>query len=466
VEQLADPVERVLQAVLGASARHVREQLLALRRDRLSRFGRLLAQARRRLADELHQVGMHLLERGMPRVGHAGQAGGQHALEARREGVARQAGEVGLAARDAADDVRAGVARKGLPVGDELVDDGADREDVGAVIGPAPDQELRRPVVQPRVERADVLERLQVPRAEVHDFHLPRRREPHVGGLEVEVQHALAVRVREALADLPPHVEDALDRQQRPSAKHLREAHPRDELGRDPGPAFVVPDAEHRGDVRVPEGAGRLRVALHTRDRAGHVLRDGVEELDRRRAVGLRVPADEHHAAPAAAELAPDLEGTERLRRFQTSSRRAILSASRLRRAACYRGPRFMVIGIGLDLVETARVARALERFGERFVRKLMDPAEAAALPASPPERSLALALAVAGKEAASKALGTGWSQGVRWRDVVVTAGPEPCVRLDGRAAAVARARGSSGRGRLRLSVDGALVIGEFWLLS
>ena len=125
-----------------------------------------------------------------------------------------------------------------------------------------------------------------------------------------------------------------------------------------------------------------------------------------------------------------------------------------------------MVIGIGLDLVETARVARALERFGERFVKKLMDPEEAASLPAAPPERSLALALAVAGKEAASKALGTGWSQGVRWRDVVVTAGPEPRVRLDGRAAAVARARGSSGRNRLRLSVDGALVIGEFWLLS
>src|SRR5262245_56069579 len=125
-----------------------------------------------------------------------------------------------------------------------------------------------------------------------------------------------------------------------------------------------------------------------------------------------------------------------------------------------------MVIGIGLDLVETARVARALERFGERFVKKLMDPEEAGGLPASPSERALALALAVAGKEAASKALGTGWSQGVRWRDVVVTVGPKPAVRLDGRAAAVARARGSSGRGRLALNVDGALVIGEFWLLS
>ena len=54
----------------------------------------------------------------------------------------------------------------------------------------------------------------------------------------------------------------------------------------------------------------------------------------------------------------------------------------------------------------------------------------------------------------------------MRWRDVVVTAGPEPSARLDGRAAEVARARGSSGRSRLRLRVDGALAIGEFWLLS
>lgn len=125
-----------------------------------------------------------------------------------------------------------------------------------------------------------------------------------------------------------------------------------------------------------------------------------------------------------------------------------------------------MVIGIGLDLVEAARVERALARFGDRFVGKLMDPGEAAALPLAPAERALALALAVAGKEAASKALGTGWSQGVRWRDVVVTTGPPPSVSLHGRARDVARARGSSGRSRVRLSRQGALVVGEFWLLD
>ena len=125
-----------------------------------------------------------------------------------------------------------------------------------------------------------------------------------------------------------------------------------------------------------------------------------------------------------------------------------------------------MVIGIGLDVVETARVERALERFGERFVQKLMDPEEARALPAGGPERARRLALAVAGTEAASKALGTGWSQGVRWRDVVVSIEPEARIRLDGRAAEVARELGSSGRGRVRLEIRGPLAVGEFWLLS
>jgi holo-[acyl-carrier protein] synthase len=125
-----------------------------------------------------------------------------------------------------------------------------------------------------------------------------------------------------------------------------------------------------------------------------------------------------------------------------------------------------MVIGIGLDLVETERVSRALERHGERFVRKLMDPEEARALPEAFPERARCLALAVAGKEAASKALGTGWSRGVRWRDVVVSIGPEAAVRLEGRASEVARERGSSGRTQVRLAIAGTHAIGEVWLLS
>jgi holo-[acyl-carrier protein] synthase len=125
-----------------------------------------------------------------------------------------------------------------------------------------------------------------------------------------------------------------------------------------------------------------------------------------------------------------------------------------------------MVVGLGVDLVETARVERLLARYGHRFVRKLMDPEEAHRLPAPEPERVLALALAIAGKEAASKALGTGWSRGVRWRDVVVAREPEPAIRLRGRAAEVALERGSDGRSRTRLAIDGPLAIGEVWLLG
>jgi hypothetical protein len=65
-----------------------------------------------------------------------------------------------------------------------------------------------------------------------------------------------------------------------------------------------------------------------------------------------------------------------------------------------------------------------------------MDPAEAGRLPEPGRERVRAVALAIAAKEAASKAIGTGWSRGVRWRDVVWDA---DSVRLLGRALEVAR---------------------------
>ena len=125
-----------------------------------------------------------------------------------------------------------------------------------------------------------------------------------------------------------------------------------------------------------------------------------------------------------------------------------------------------MVVGIGIDLVEWSRLTGSLERWGDRLVAKLMDAEEAARLPPRGEERTRALALAVAGKEAASKALGTGWSRGVRWRDVVVEWGPPPSIRLEARAAVVARSLGSSGRARVTLEIRGPLAIGEVWLLS
>ncbi len=125
-----------------------------------------------------------------------------------------------------------------------------------------------------------------------------------------------------------------------------------------------------------------------------------------------------------------------------------------------------MVVGLGIDLVETARVARSLARWGERLVGRLMSAEEASRLPAGQEERARALALAIAAKEAASKALGTGWSRGVRWRDVVVDLGPPPRVRLRGRAVDVARSLGSAGETWTRLDFRGPLAVGEVRLLS
>lgn len=125
-----------------------------------------------------------------------------------------------------------------------------------------------------------------------------------------------------------------------------------------------------------------------------------------------------------------------------------------------------MVIGLGVDLTELDRVSAALSRWGERLVARLMDPPEAAALPAEAPQRVEALALAIAGKEAASKALGTGWTRGVRWRDVSVALGPPPQVTLRAKAAERARSLGSAGRGELRLEIRGNLVLAEFRLFS
>jgi holo-[acyl-carrier protein] synthase len=124
-----------------------------------------------------------------------------------------------------------------------------------------------------------------------------------------------------------------------------------------------------------------------------------------------------------------------------------------------------VIVGVGIDLIEQERVARALQRWGERLVGKLMGPEEAARLPGGA-ERPRALALAIAAKEAASKALGTGWTRGVAWRDVVVWPGPPVTVSLEGGALARARRIGSAGRTQAALEVRGDLVIGRVRLYS
>jgi len=78
-----------------------------------------------------------------------------------------------------------------------------------------------------------------------------------------------------------------------------------------------------------------------------------------------------------------------------------------------------MVIGLGSDLVEIERVRRSVERFGERFLERVYTPAEIAYCMT---KRSFAESFAArfAAKEAGAKALGTGISRGVGWKDFEV----------------------------------------------
>jgi holo-[acyl-carrier protein] synthase len=102
-----------------------------------------------------------------------------------------------------------------------------------------------------------------------------------------------------------------------------------------------------------------------------------------------------------------------------------------------------MVLGLGTDLIEIARIAQSFDRFGERFLQRIYTPAEIAYCLG---KRSSAESLAArfAAKEAAAKALGTGISRGVGWLDLEVVRQPsgKPTMRLTGRAAEIAAALG------------------------
>lgn len=100
-----------------------------------------------------------------------------------------------------------------------------------------------------------------------------------------------------------------------------------------------------------------------------------------------------------------------------------------------------MIVGSGVDVIEIARVERALARRGERFERRVFTRSEVAACRARG-RGAPRFAVRFAAKEAAMKAIGTGWARGVRFVDVETIPDARSPVRLGlllhGRAAEIA----------------------------
>jgi holo-[acyl-carrier protein] synthase len=118
-----------------------------------------------------------------------------------------------------------------------------------------------------------------------------------------------------------------------------------------------------------------------------------------------------------------------------------------------------VIFGIGVDVLETRRIAETLARFGDRFVEHLLMPAEAAQL-ARTQRRERFLAMRFAAKEAIVKALGTGFAHGMWIRDVGVVQNShgKPEVVFSERGEQVRRRLGV-GEAHLTLSDEAGLVV-------
>jgi holo-[acyl-carrier protein] synthase len=125
-----------------------------------------------------------------------------------------------------------------------------------------------------------------------------------------------------------------------------------------------------------------------------------------------------------------------------------------------------VIVGLGVDMEEITRVGDAIQRHGRIFLERIFTPAEIAYCERhrDPVER---YAGRFAAKEAAMKALGTGWGQGVRWRDIEVARQPggRPTIIFHG----VARERAERLGGRqisLSITHTGNFALAEVILES
>jgi holo-[acyl-carrier protein] synthase len=102
-----------------------------------------------------------------------------------------------------------------------------------------------------------------------------------------------------------------------------------------------------------------------------------------------------------------------------------------------------MIVGTGVDIAEVPRIRQSIARFGDRFLHRIYTAGEIRYCD-SKVNRAERYAARFAAKEAAMKALGTGWSHGVRWQDCEVTRlpGGRPTMTFHGKAGEIAERLG------------------------
>jgi holo-[acyl-carrier protein] synthase len=98
-----------------------------------------------------------------------------------------------------------------------------------------------------------------------------------------------------------------------------------------------------------------------------------------------------------------------------------------------------MIVGLGVDITEVNRIEAAIARHGRAFLERLFTSSEIAYCEKHR-NRAERFAGRFAAKEAAMKALGTGWARGVRWLDIEVVREPsgKPTLKLSGATRAIA----------------------------
>lgn len=103
-----------------------------------------------------------------------------------------------------------------------------------------------------------------------------------------------------------------------------------------------------------------------------------------------------------------------------------------------------MIVGTGIDIAEVGRIAQSIDRFGRRFLERIFTPDEIRYCE-SKANKAERYAARFAAKEAAMKAIGTGWNRGVTWHDVEVSRAPggRPTITYHKRAAEFFRALGA-----------------------